>query len=105
LGFPTANLEITQDLYPNEGVYAATVMVDERRYDGVVNIGTNPTFGDEQLAVEVFLFDYQGDLYGKELQVALVDKLRDEQTFPSPKLLVRQIEKDIQRAKEILREK
>lgn len=105
LGFPTANLEITQDLYPKEGVYAATVMVDERRYDGVVNIGTNPTFGDEQLAVEVFLFDYQGDLYGKELQVALVDKLRDEQAFPSPELLVRQIEKDIQRAKEILREK
>jgi len=105
LGFPTANMEITQDLYPNEGVYAATAMVDERRYDGVVNIGTNPTFGDEQLAVEVFLFDYQGDLYGKELQVALVDKLRDEQTFPSPELLVHQIEKDIQRAKEILREK
>jgi riboflavin kinase/FMN adenylyltransferase len=103
LGFPTANLEITQDLYPNEGVYAATVMVDERRYDGVVNIGTNPTFGDEQLAVEVFLFAYQGDLYGKELQVALVDKLRDEQTFPSPELLVRQIEQDIQMAKEILK--
>jgi riboflavin kinase/FMN adenylyltransferase len=105
LGFPTANLEITQDLYPNEGVYAATVIVDERRYNGVVNIGTNPTFGDEQLAVEVFLFDYQGDLYGKELQVALVDKLRDEKTFPSAELLVRQIEQDIQRAKEILREK
>lgn len=105
LGFPTANLEITQDLYPKDGVYAATVIVDERRYEGVVNIGTNPTFGDEQLAVEVFLFDYQGDLYGKELQVALVDKIRDEQTFPSVELLVRQIEQDIQRAKEILREK
>jgi len=105
LGFPTANLEITQDLYPNDGVYAATVIVDERRYDGVVNIGTNPTFNDGQLAVEVFLFDYQGDLYGKELQVALVDKIRDEQTFPSAELLVRQIEQDIQRAREILREK
>jgi riboflavin kinase/FMN adenylyltransferase len=105
LGFPTANLEITQDLYPNDGVYAATVIVGERRYDGVANIGTNPTFSDEQLAVEVFLFDYEGDLYGKELQVALVDKLRDEQTFPKPELLVRQIEQDIQRAKEILREK
>jgi riboflavin kinase/FMN adenylyltransferase len=105
LGFPTANLEITQDLYPNDGVYAAMVMVDERRYDGVVNIGTNPTFRDGQLAVEVFLFGYQDDLYGKELKVALVDKIRDEQTFPSPDLLVRQIEKDIQRAKEILEEK
>ena len=104
LGFPTANLEISQDLYPNDGVYAANVIIDERRYAGVVNIGTNPTFGDEQLAVEVFLFDYQGDLYGKELQVALVDKLRDEQTYPSVDLLVHQIEQDIQRAKEILRE-
>lgn len=103
LGFPTANLEISQDLYPNDGVYAANVIIDERRYAGVVNIGTNPTFGDEQLAVEVFLFDYQGDLYGKELQVALVDKLRDEQTFPSVDLLVHQIEQDIQRAKEILK--
>jgi riboflavin kinase / FMN adenylyltransferase len=103
LGFPTANLEVTQDLYPNDGVYAGTVIVDDRRYNGVVNIGTNPTFGDGQLAVEVFLFDYQGDLYGRELQVALVGKIRDEQTFPSPDLLVRQIEQDIQRAKEILR--
>jgi riboflavin kinase/FMN adenylyltransferase len=105
LGFPTANLEITQDLYPKEGVYAATAIVDEQRYDGVVNIGTNPTFGDEKLAVEVFLFDYHGDLYGKELQVALVDKLRDEQTFPSVDALVRQIGQDIQKAKEILRGK
>jgi riboflavin kinase / FMN adenylyltransferase len=105
LGFPTANLEITQDLYPKEGVYAATVIVDEQTYDGVVNIGTNPTFGDEKLAVEVFLFDYEGDLYGKELQVALVDKLRDEQTFPSADALVRQIGQDIQKAKEILRGK
>ncbi|OGP82808.1 MAG: riboflavin biosynthesis protein RibF [Deltaproteobacteria bacterium RBG_16_54_11] len=105
LGFPTANLEITQDLYPKEGVYAATVIVDEQTYDGVVNIGTNPTFGDEKLAVEVFLFDYHGDLYGKELQVALVDKLRDEQTFPSVDALVRQIGQDIQKAKEILRGK
>jgi riboflavin kinase/FMN adenylyltransferase len=105
LGFPTANLEITQDLYPKDGVYAATVIVDEQSYDGVVNIGTNPTFGDEQLAVEVLLFDYQGDLYGKELQVALVDKLRDEQTFPSVDALKRQIGQDIQKAKEILRGK
>jgi riboflavin kinase/FMN adenylyltransferase len=105
LGFPTANLEVTQDLYPKDGVYAATVIVDERRYDGVVNVGTNPTFGDEQLGVEIFLFDYQGDLYGKELQVYLVEKLRDEQTFPSADLLVNQIEQDIRKAKEILREK
>jgi len=102
LGFPTANLEITSDLYPKNGVYAATVTEGAKTYHGVVNIGTNPTFNDEEFAVEVFLFNYQGDLYGRELQLSLVDRLRDEQSFPSPDALVRQIEKDIQRAKEIL---
>jgi riboflavin kinase/FMN adenylyltransferase len=102
LGFPTANLEITSDLYPKHGVYAATVTQGEETYHGVVNIGTNPTFKDEEFAVEVLLFNYQGNLYGKELQVALVDRLRDEQTFPSPDALVQQIEKDVQKAKEIL---
>jgi riboflavin kinase/FMN adenylyltransferase len=105
LAFPTANLEITSDLYPKNGVYAATVAQGEETYHGVVNIGTNPTFDDAEFAVEVFLFDYEGDLYGKELRVALVDRLRDEQTFPSPEALVHQIEKDVQKAKEILRGK
>jgi len=105
LGFPTANLEITSDLYPKTGVYAATVIQGEKTFQGIVNIGTNPTFGDEEFAVEVFLFDYQGDLYGRELWVALVDRVRDEQTFPSPDALVHQIEKDVQKAKEILRGK
>ncbi len=104
LGYPTANLEITQDLYPKKGVYATYVTLGEETYKGVVNIGTNPTFGDEELAVEVFLLDYQGDLYGRELKVALVDRLRDEKVFPSPEELVQQIEKDIHRAQEILRE-
>ena len=104
LGFPTANLEISSDVYPKKGVYAATISLEEETYAGVVNIGTNPTFGDQQFAVEVFLFDYEGTLYGKELQVALVERLRDERTFPSPDALVHQIEKDIHKAQEILRE-
>jgi riboflavin kinase/FMN adenylyltransferase len=102
LGFPTANLEITGDLYPKAGVYAVTVMVDGEQYQGVVSIGTNPTFQDKEFAVEVFLFDYQGDLYGKELQVNFVARIRDEVTFPSPEALVRQIERDVRTAKEIL---
>jgi riboflavin kinase/FMN adenylyltransferase len=105
LGFPTANLEITSDLYPKNGVYAVTVTVNEKTYHGVVNIGTNPTFGDEESAVEVFLFNYKGDLYGKELRVAVAERIRDEQNFPSPDALVQQIEKDIQKAKKILRGK
>jgi len=105
LGYPTANLEITQDLYPKEGVYTAYVTLGEETYSGAVNIGTNPTFGDEELSVEVFLFDYHGDLYGRELKVALVDRLRDEKTFPTSQALIQQIEKDIQRAKELLKGK
>jgi riboflavin kinase/FMN adenylyltransferase len=105
LGFPTANLETTQDLYPKDGVYAASVTVEGKTYHAVANIGTNPTFGDERLAVEVFLFDYQGDLYGKEMQVALKARLRDEQTFPSPDALVHQMAEDVKQAKEILRGK
>jgi riboflavin kinase/FMN adenylyltransferase len=105
LGFPTANIEITSDLYPKEGVYAATITHEGKTYHGVVNIGTNPTFSDKEFAVEVFLFNYQGDLYGKELQVALVDRVRDEQTFPSPDALMQQMEKDVNRAEEILRGK
>jgi riboflavin kinase/FMN adenylyltransferase len=103
LGFPTANLEIAGDLYPKTGVYAATVTVGSETHQGVVNIGTNPTFNDKDFAVEVFLFDYQGDLYGKELQVNFVARIRDEATFPSPEALVRQIEQDVETAKEILR--
>ena len=102
LGFPTANLEITGDLYPKAGVYAATVVVGNERYQGVVSIGTNPTFQDKEFAVEVFLFDYQGDLYGKELQVNFVARIRDEAIFPSPEALARQIERDVRTAKEIL---
>ena len=105
LGYPTANLEVTQDLYPKKGVYAAYVTLGEETHSAAVSIGTKPTFGDEELAIEVFLLDYQGDLYGRELKVDLVDRLRDEKAFPSSEALVRQIEKDIQRAKEILQGK
>jgi riboflavin kinase/FMN adenylyltransferase len=103
LGFPTANLEITRDLYPKAGVYAVTVMIGSEQHQGVVSIGTNPTFQDKKFAVEVFLFDYQGDLYGKELLVNFVARIRDEVTFPTPEALVRQIQQDVQTAKEILR--
>jgi riboflavin kinase/FMN adenylyltransferase len=105
LGFPTANLETNQDLYPKDGIYAAFATVDGKAYHAVANIGTNPTFGDERFAVEVFLFNYDGDLYGKTLQVSLKARLRDEQTFSSPEALVQQIEEDVKKAKEILRGK
>jgi riboflavin kinase/FMN adenylyltransferase len=103
LGFPTANIEITGDLYPKAGVYAATAVVGNELYQGVVSIGTNPTFQDKEFAVEVFLFGYQGDLYGKELQVNFVARIRDEATFSSPEALAHQIEQDVRTAKEILR--
>ena len=78
------------------------MIVGNEPYQGVVNIGTNPTFKDQAFAVEAFLFDYHDDLYGKELQVHFVTRIRDEATFPSPEALVRQIEQDVRAAKEIL---
>jgi riboflavin kinase/FMN adenylyltransferase len=102
LGYPTANIRLENNLLPKRGVYAVQVVVERDLFQGVLNIGEKPTFGDENLSIEVFLLEYRGDLYHKELQVSFIERLRDEQAFPSPKALARQISEDIRRAKEIL---
>lgn len=103
LGYPTANLTLGTQIRPKTGVYAVRVHLGDDIYGGVMNIGTKPTFGDHDLAIEVFLLDFQGDLYLQELRVSVFDRLRDERHFPSPGDLVQQIDVDIRRAKEILR--
>jgi len=102
LGYPTANLTVGTQIRPKGGVYVVRVHLDNAVYGGVMNIGTKPTFGDRDLAIEVFLLDFRGDLYQQELRVSLLEKLRDERHFPSPGDLVQQIDVDIRRAKEIL---
>ena len=102
LGFPTANLNTDKELLPKEGVYAVKVKIDEVLYDGACNIGTNPTFKDEKVAVEVFLFDFQGDIYEREVRLYFIDRLRDEQTFPDVGSLREAIARDIAKCREIL---
>ena len=105
LGIPTANLEIWGErAYPGRGVYACVVENRGQRWPAVTNIGLRPTFGDEieSPIVETHLLDFEGDLYGQELKLFFIDRLRDEQRFPSPGALVEQIGRDIQRAREIL---
>jgi len=102
LGFPTANIRMDDKLCPQTGVYAVEVVVDGKVYGGAANIGYNPTFGDESLSLETHIFDFSGDLYGKEIVVRLVERLREEKKFSGPEELAKQISIDIEKAKKIL---
>jgi len=104
LGFPTANLDTDEELLPAAGVYAVKVRVGAELYDGACNIGTNPTFANERLTLEVFLFDFAGDLYGREVSVFFIDRLRGEERFSNLEALKAAIAADVERCKEILRD-
>ena len=103
LGFPTANLDIKpQQALPGNGIYATIVQVDGKQFPSATNIGIRPTFGKGERTVETHLLNYQGDLYGKEIRVEFVQKLRDEQRFSSSEELKTQIEKDVREVEAIL---
>jgi len=102
LGFPTANIRPDKSLLPAYGVYAVQVHLGKQAYPGVANIGDNPTFGDEGVSLEVFIFDFQGDIYGSELMVEFIERLRDEIRFENKGQLIAQIEKDCRDARTIL---
>jgi len=104
LGFPTANLETDKDLLPAAGVYAVKARVGAGLYDGACNIGTNPTFQNERLSLEVFLFDFEGDLYGREVSLFFLDRLRGEQRFPDLEALKAAIAADVARCRSILKD-
>jgi len=103
VGFPTANLSINrEDLCPKPGVYAVQVLHGESCYNGVINIGYNPTFGDNKLGAEVHIFDFNKDIYGHEIKVNLVARIRDEKRFSGPEELATQITADIEKARVLL---
>lgn len=96
-GFPTANLEVSGLGLPPRGVYAATASVEGHRYPAAVNVGTRPTVAGAAapVRVEAHLLGFQGDLYGRELELEWGVKLREEQRFASPVELRAQIERDL----------
>ncbi|MBW1710597.1 MAG: bifunctional riboflavin kinase/FAD synthetase [Deltaproteobacteria bacterium] len=102
LGFPTANLKVIDELIPKTGVYAVKVIHNDACYNGVANIGFNPTFGDVGLSVEVHCFDFDSDIYDQTLKVDFQARIRDEKKFSGPGELKEQIEKDCRLARGIL---
>ncbi len=105
IGFPTANLQMWEErACPRQGVYACFARVDEQEWLSVTNIGVRPTFDDHRSAaiLEAHLLDFDGDLYGKEIKLAFIARLRDEQRFSSVDALRAQITKDAERARKIL---
>ncbi|MBS3907125.1 MAG: bifunctional riboflavin kinase/FAD synthetase [Syntrophaceae bacterium] len=96
LGFPTANLEMAEELYPKPGVYAVRVNWHRRCFNGLANIGVNPTFDAKAVSLEVHILNFDREIYGEELQVYFTERIRDEIRFPSTEGLIKQIRKDIE---------
>jgi riboflavin kinase/FMN adenylyltransferase len=98
IGFPTANIQPgPRQLLPARGVYTVEAAIGKSVYNGVCNIGCRPTFGAENVTVEVHLMGLQGEIYGQTLDVVFCRRLRDEMLFESPDKLVEQIRKDLER--------
>ena len=107
IGFPTANVALGDFLRPAQGVYAVKVGIESGPetvwHNGVANLGSRPTFDGKSVLLEAHLFDFDGDLYGQTLRVALIDYVRAEKKFDGIDSLKAQITADSGRAKEILR--
>jgi len=105
IGFPTANLNMEkEDLIPKMGVYVCQAICDGKCYGGVLNIGVNPTFGEERLVAETHIFDFDQDIYGKPIKVNLLRSSVVKRSFSGIKELSAQIAKDVVKAKGILTE-
>jgi riboflavin kinase/FMN adenylyltransferase len=105
LGFPTANLEVRPErAVPADGIYAAFAVLGNERYAAAANVGVRPSFDNGQRTVEVYIFDFDRDIYGCDLVVEFVARLREERRYEKIDELVAQIERDVEAAKQILAE-
>ena len=102
LGYPTANLKLDPGCGLKHGIYAVRVGLEGLRYDGVASFGRRPTFDDGPPLLEVYLFDFSGDLYGASIDVAFLAWIRSEQKFPSIAELVTRMEEDCRLARAAL---
>jgi len=102
LGIPTANLNLRDELCPKTGIYAVTVECRHRLYKGVANIGYSPTFDDHQFTVEVHILDFNDTIYGDEIRVNFIHRIRDEKKFSGISELIEQIKRDIVTARNLL---
>ncbi len=103
LGFPTINLALPKErLLPRDGIYAMWAEMGEGRFKAAASLGVRPTFGGGERVLEAYLLDYSGELYGEEVEVAFVKRLRDEIAFASPAELSAQIARDVEETRRAL---
>ena len=102
IGFPTANLSPGKSLIPKNGVYAIRTQTPYGVFDGIVNVGYNPTFDNDRLTIEAHLFDFSRDLYGRDITIQFIKRIRGEKKFSDVYALVKQIERDIAFTKRFL---
>lgn len=103
LGFPTANLDVdTEQAIPIEGVYATRAYINDKVYNSMTYVGTSPTFGNSRSIIEVYILDYSGDLYGNELKIDVVERLRGGRQFDTVEKLRQQITADIEKGRVLL---
>jgi riboflavin kinase/FMN adenylyltransferase len=102
LGFPTANIQLQDELCPKQGIYAVTAQLENQTFPAVANIGYSPTFEDHIFTIEVHILDFERDIYNKPIRVNFISRLRDEIKFEGIAALSEQIKKDIHQARTIL---
>lgn len=102
MGYPTANIRLDKNCGLKHGIYAVRVGIGDKRFDGVASFGRRPTFDNGAPLLEIFLFDFKGDLYGQKLDVAFVGFIRDELKFDGIDALVRQMDDDSAKARALL---
>ncbi|UCE61074.1 MAG: bifunctional riboflavin kinase/FAD synthetase [Phycisphaerales bacterium] len=102
IGFPTANLEVEDQLIPADGVYAGRSIVRDTLHLSAISIGSAPTFGEGDRQVEAYLLDFDGDLYGEPLRLEFDRLLRPQRTYDSPEALIDQIRRDVQAVRRLL---
>ena len=104
IGFPTANIKVENKMkiYPADGVYAVKININEREYNGMMNIGQKPTVGGNGISLEVNIFDFNQDIYGKGIEIRFVKRIRDERKFENLLGLKKQLLIDRNKARQIL---
>jgi riboflavin kinase/FMN adenylyltransferase len=102
LGFPTANIPLPRGTALGHGIYAVRVHIDGEVHDGAAYLGTRPTYDNGMPVLEVFLLDFDGDLYGRDIEVEFVDFIRADRKFDTSEALIAQMQADCARARDIL---
>ncbi len=105
MGYPTANIGLSPGTALAHGIYAVTVHVGSKTYDGAAYLGTRPTFDNGDAVLETFLLDFDGNLYGKTIELEFVGFVRADRKFDSVEALVAQMDKDVAKAREMLKAK